>query len=317
MQDSPVLNTKNLPNAGYQLGIEITCHCEGEMPQIQSKWLDNFIRVNNPVPPSEVNWTAENDQLKSDINILKLNRQEVVVEGWVFPETKVPISENYLTVSNNGHHLAFKTTGVERSDVAVFYGDSTLKRAGFMVKFDQAYLSPGIYNLGFLLLDAQHKKYLHGTGGRTIEIKIDGSDGRSQSTEVPVEIESLNFPMPAILTSLPPDDSGMKGFIDKISEQKYYYKVEGWSYISNIDDKDSRIFLVLESANGLMKIPCEKRFRPDLKEAFGHTFNTDSSGFEVGLRKEDFAKDTYQLILLIENKNSLHSVRLNNSIEFK
>ncbi len=306
-----VINTSNLPNGGYQLGLEVIC-TTGENCESERKWIDSYVKINNPTAPSNIQWNIGSDKINSDINVLKADDQGVTVEGWAFQEGATSSPEIYLTVSNDVEKFAFRTSIIGRPDVAKFYNNPALENSGFMIKFDASRFGKGPYNLGFLLYDTQRKKYFHNLSERKLDLSVKDS---VKNQPPPGELVA-NFLKPKTLSKLPPKAENVKAYLDHITEQKYFYTVEGWGFVSDMDDRDSRVYLVLTSGEKIFKISTKKHFRPDLRAAFKHTFSTDSSGFDVGLRKEDFPGGKYKLGILIENKSASFYMPLENPIEF-
>ena len=293
-----VIDTRELTNGDYQVGLEIIYKDNGTLKSF-NKWLDYSISVLNPIRPTSINWTNGEDPIKSDINLLSMTLTGLKIEGWAFSESKLSQSELYITVSNDRSRFAYKTIPTERPDVASFFENSAYLKSGFSLRIDNTKLDPGIYTIGFLIHDVQKNVNYHRLSSRTFEITPSGSVELTPR-EVKAAAPTLIYSKPEPVAQLPPASENIKGFVDKISEQEYFISVEGWAFVDKSDDFESRISVVLRTGDELLKVPCKKRFRPDLKGAFQHTFQTDSSGFEIGLKREYFKKGEYELSILIE-----------------
>jgi len=296
-----ILDTQTMQNGKYRIGIEINRTGSGGITQVENMWLDNYIILNNPVEPAAVKWSDSNGQIRYDINVLKVTEKEIVVEGWAFSEKILNNLQIYITLSNDRSQLAYKATSVIRPDVSAFFKRDDLQNAGFIVKFSKELLQPGSYVMGILINSEIKKLSDHIKTDKVIDIKL-----------------SEDFPKPVVLDRLPSTGENVRGNIDVVAEEKHFIKIEGWAYIDQLNYKDSKTFLVLKSHNKYFKIPCQRRYRPDVKEAFKLNFESDSTGFNVILRKEYFPKNEYQILLMIEDKNSQVSnlLPMNNSIEF-
>jgi hypothetical protein len=290
------IDLTRLPAGIYQIGVEINYKDSLSTLQSEIKWMDNYLKkiaIANPIKINKPELTAN---IKFDINVLKIEKDYIIVEGWAFPDTQLPEKQTYLVLSNSNTQLAFKTSYVGRSDVASFFNNPRLENSGFSVKLNKKDLDIDLYNVG-ILIEGKDNKYI--LSDKILDLRI---------PKPPAQ--------PEILQGFPDENEKMNGYIDIVSDEKNFYRIAGWSLIDGIDNKESNIFLLLESPNHLLKVPCKKNFRPDLKSSFNNAVNIDSSGFEVELRKEYFRPDEYKLFLLIENGNSRYSMHTDKQIKF-
>lgn len=298
-----VIDATHLENGNYQLGVEFNYHGNNLPPIVKSRWTDTFVQIMFPVSPSPLQWDERTDEIKSDASGPVVTNDGFRIDGWAFPIKKIKNSEMYLTLSSSNAKLAFKAISGDRPDVVTFFNDPSVIHSGFSVLFDPLTLAPGRYTIGILFKDPASNRYYQKNTATTFEIS-------------PHQKLMTAFSSPARVDDLPLTTENATGFVDNISDKSVFYQVEGWAFVSNVDDSNSKISLILKSSTMQLKVDCEKHYRPDLKDAFHHSFKTDSSGFVVKLKKDDFEKGEYELFVLVENATSSYVKSLNQRITF-
>lgn len=108
-----------------------------------------------------------------------------------------------------------------------------------------------------------------------------------------------------VLLKLLPFKRDIKYFIDTYKEDALRHSFVGWAFIEGVQIDESKKYILLSNKNYSYIIRMHTQQRPDVSKNFNGK-HLNNSGFISSLYKSDFPKGTYDVSLLLIDKDDVH-----------
>jgi Family of unknown function (DUF6311) len=297
---SIVHSKKNLQNGAYKVGIFVK-NSQTKVQEVQ--WTSNTILVNNPAKPVPMrNLPNLFKPLKFGVDIFEDRKEDVIIEGWAFPEAGYcPSCKSSLVAHSKETKYKLELTNVPRPDIVSFFKNPAILNAGFQIRFKKDFEEKGLYQFSLLLEDTLGNTVYFEPINRTLKIGFG------------------EFASPKVLKNSTYGRDSVVAFIDLIDDSIDYYKIDGWAFINKLSTNFSKNYLVLKSSLNSYRLGVDPVLRPDIKDFYHLNYNTDSAGFTVKFRKKDVKPGRYEIGVFVRNRKteieSFKSLRKTISIE--
>lgn len=204
------------------------------------------------------------------------------ISGWSFlPDAKDNKSVNMHVVFQppaSDKSFVFPATSAYRPDLATHFGRPDIDSSGFGLLVRKEFLPPGSYSIG-LLAETGDSSVYELTGNTIVfpDNKIyDLQEKAGWITE------------PAVYN------------LERIQEEEFWFHAEGWAYLTNSDNSQVTLSLVVENDKEFRIYHTLAKPRPDVKNAFSRNDITHA-GFSFNIPKKGLESGKYKLGLLIRH----------------
>jgi hypothetical protein len=220
------------------------------------------------------------------------------ISGWSFlPDVKDNKSVDMYVVfqpSVGNKSFVFPTTATYRPDVAAHFERPDIDSSGFALLVRKEFLPPGSYNVGLLAEAGDSSLY-----------ELIGDEVLFQDNKIYEPQEKAGWIADSVVYNL-----------EGVHEGKFWFQAEGWAYLTNADNSQVTLSLVVENDKQFRIYHTFAKPRPDVRNAFSRNDITHA-GFSFNIPKAHLEPGKYKLGLLIQHGERKIYKHIRKSINFK
>ncbi|MCM5527507.1 DUF6311 domain-containing protein [Parasegetibacter sp. NRK P23] len=216
---------------------------------------------------------------------LNITPELVSADGWGFIKNTDDNSgdSTFITLSTTNQSFFSAVSPQKRPDITQQYKKTNLDNAGFKLLAHTTDVPPGKYHIGIAIKN-KNGLVRHAQNREMVQI------GRPQEQAF------------TTLAQMPPSEELVYNF-DIADTTGTTIKLAGWSYRTGESAAKNEIIIVLHSSTSDFQLKPDVVSRPDIANARKLRLNMDDCGFETTFERNRLASGTYQVGIILKNKN--------------
>lgn len=285
-----LMSKDSIASGIYQIGLFLAKNDNIKAFQFTGKSINHI----KPVSPVERNLPALTNNIIGSVDEWIEQENTIKINGWAaVAGGNSGDTKKYIVLLSDKKNYVFPATLVKRLDVTQSLKTFNYDNSGYTTLFNKDNIEEGNYQVGIYLEKdtVQAFQYVN----KNIEIK---------------HFKSVN----SLQINLPAPTNNIISSVDEVMEMEDSTKISGWAAINGQDSKNTKIYIVLQSANKNYVYPTIAVKRPDVTQAFKN-MDYDDSGYTTFIAKSSLAEGKYQVGIYIQKDTVEAFQYINNSLD--